>query len=123
MGTHPIFESDFDCLTACWESLLAEVSLLLSKSAWTQSKLSLSTRSENTPLNPVLVQLELMLLSNKNVVIFNLSQPSTSLSQIFTKMPSTVKEPLTSKLAHNLFAIANRLILVQMFIPLDSDES
>merc|ERR1711953_457928 len=136
MGTHPIFESDFDCLTACWESLLAEVSLLLSKSAWTQSKLSLSTRSENTPLNPVLVQLELMLLSNKNVLIFksvgavptvvviwNLSQPSTSLSQIFTKMPSTVKEPLTSKLAHNLFAIANRLILVQMFIPLDSDES
>merc|ERR1712168_1645504 len=50
-------------------------------------------------------------------------QPSTSLSQIFTKMPSTVKEPLTSKLAHNLFAIANRLILVQMFIPFDSDES
>merc|ERR1711990_1153128 len=123
MGTHPIFESDFDCLTACRESLLAEVSLLLSKSAWTQSKLSLSTRSENTPLNPVLVQWELMLLSNKNVVIWNLSQPSTSLSQIFTKMPSTVKEPLTSKLAHNLFAIANRLILVQMFIPLDSDES
>merc|ERR1711990_988604 len=27
MGTHPIFESDFDCLTECWKSLLPPLKL------------------------------------------------------------------------------------------------
>merc|ERR1711957_264814 len=109
MGTHPIFESDFDCLTECYESL-REPFLLRLHAEWTQFRPSLSARS-NSMLPELLPKVSLMLvldtpkkvLTSKSVLrvlmeveTWTNSQKCPSPHQILPKMLLRANEQLIS---------------------------
>merc|ERR1711908_37935 len=112
MGTHPIFESDFDCLTECCELLPPAPCPPLPSAVWIQSRPFLSIRSDNMPLipPPLVVQSEPVRNTPKSkpisrsvfpvptvVVIWTPSPSSTLPLPICIKMPLMVNVPLISK--------------------------
>merc|ERR1712018_21118 len=72
MGTHPIFESDFDCLT--------EVSDLIKKCKTTKEKVLIYTSHESAQLQTVLSALRINLLSN-STSLMSTQQPVACLAQ------------------------------------------
>merc|ERR1712080_211965 len=114
MGTHPIFESDFDCLTECCESL-REPWQPQRPDEWTQSRLSSSARFKSMLLVLHLKALltperdmPKKLLISKNalpvlaVVVTWINFPKSAfLHQILPRMQLMESEQLISKSMHN----------------------
>merc|ERR1712130_1063250 len=119
MGTHPIFESDFDCLTECCASH-REPCRPPFNAEWTLSRPSLSTRSVIMQAAPQLKEsLMAVLLSSKRVLTsksvwrvltaaatWTNSPKSTSPPQISPKTQLTANEQSTLKSTHNYNSLA-----------------
>merc|ERR1712032_1207381 len=76
MGTHPIFESDFDCLTECFVSPPEPFPFPPPADRSTPSRPSSSTRFESTRPDPKLkVSSTVVLLSLRRVLTFRSDSP------------------------------------------------
>merc|ERR1712193_324619 len=123
MGTHPIFESDFDCLTECFVSPPEPFPFPPPADRSTPSRPSSSTRSENTRPDPRLkVSSTVALLSPRRVLTFRSDSPeltevetwtssqrSPSPLPTFTKTASMASEPSTSSSLRQLVPTFKKL--------------
>merc|ERR1712212_83876 len=94
MGTHPIFESDFDCLTEC--SASRHVPLPSPPVArWIPFRRSLSIRFARTPINrpPPVHQWVLTLRIIKSAQIYKNVFPAHMAVVTWTPFPSSISPP------------------------------
>merc|ERR1712126_688252 len=102
MGTHPIFESDFDCLTECRELLVPEPTLVVI----------------TTPLIPMAVITILIVMAahllkvvTTNITLLHLEMAGgTTTAEVATPVENITDEPTTDINKSNTFMLSRILL-------------